>query len=198
MLRGIRYISDTLIKTNSSKNGVELGLEVGDAAVVHDVIIGGGDGAAFFEVFDFAVVAFADFLGVKGAFGALSYTLVAQGFGSDNGDKGELAREFMLKDFVLGPGIDAVQDDAFLASSDEVFGLSDSLLDDPIFTLSGADRLTKFAFAIRGDFQTALLHFFINHAAKVNFGHALSGEIVDGDGFARTAHANNGEDFDVT
>ncbi len=49
---------------------VELGVGFGDSAVVEDIVVGGSNGAAFFEVFDFAVVAFADFLCVEGAFGA--------------------------------------------------------------------------------------------------------------------------------
>ncbi len=48
-----------------------------ERALVEDVVVGGGDGAAFFDVFDFALVALADFGGREGAFGAMGETFVA-------------------------------------------------------------------------------------------------------------------------
>lgn len=175
-----------------------MGIEVVDAAVVNEEIIGGGDGTAFFEVFDFALVALADLEGAKGAFGALGNAFIAKFFGGDNGNKGELAREFVFKDFVFGPRINAVEDDAFLASGKEIFGFGDGLPDDPIFAFGFADHFAEIAFVIGGDFEAALGHFFDNHAAEIDFGDAARGEIVDDDGFAASTHADDGEDFDIS
>lgn len=180
------------------EDAFELLVELGDSAVIHEEIIGSNDGAAFFEVFDFAVVAFADLLSVKRAFGSAGDTLIAQGFGRDNGDESQLAGEFVFKNLVFGPRVNAIEDDAFLTGGDEIFGFGDGLADDPIFAFGGADHLAKFVFAIRGDFDTALCHFFVNHAAKIDFWHTVFGEIINRDGFAAATHADDGDDFDVS
>ncbi len=179
------------------EDGCELMLQVSDGTVVDDVIISGGDRSAFLEVFDLALVAFADFLGVEGAMGALSDAFVAQVFVRDDSDEDELAREFMLKRLIFSPGVNSVEDDAFLASGDEVVGLGDSLADDPIFAFGLTDHFAEFAFVVRGIFDAAFFHFFINHAAEIDFRDAFRGEIIDGDGFTTAAHADDGEEFDV-
>ncbi len=143
------------------------------------------------------MVTFADFLGVKGAVGAAGDALVTESFGGDEGDKSEDAGEFVLEDFVFGPGIDAVEDDAFLAGGDEIFDFGDDLADDPIFAFGLANHFAKFAFAIRSDGDIAFLHFFVNHAAKVDFWYATFGEIINSDRFATAAHADDGDDFDI-
>ncbi len=172
---------------------------IGDGAVVENVIIGGGDGATFFQVFDFAEVAFADGSGVEGTFGAFGDAGVAGGLVGDDGDEGELAGEFVFEDFVFGPGVDAVENDAFLAGGDEVFDFGDGLTDDPVGTFGLANHFAEvfFAFAVGGAFDAAFLHFFVNHTAKVDFGNAVIGEVVDGDGLTAAAHTDEGEDFDV-
>lgn len=179
------------------EDGFELGLEFFDRAIVENVVIGGSDGATFFEVFDFADVAFADFGAVEGAFGAFGDAFVAQRFGGDDGDKSEIAGKFVFEKFVFGPRVDAVKDDALLAGFDEIFGLGDGLAGDPIFALGGTDHFAEFAFVVGAVWDVALFHFFVNHAAKVDFGDAAFGEVIDGDGFAGAAHADNSDDFDI-
>ncbi len=119
-------------------------------------------------------------------------------FRGDDGDKGEFAREFVLQDFILGPRVDAIEDDALLAGSDEVFGLGDGLLNHPIFTFGLANHFAKFAFAVWGALNPTFFHFFINHTTEVDFRDATFGEIVDGDGFTGTTHADDGEDFYIS
>ncbi len=54
-----------------------MGLGILDGAVVKNVIVGGGDRATFFEVFDFGDIAFTDGLSIKGAIWALGDAFVA-------------------------------------------------------------------------------------------------------------------------
>lgn len=49
------------------ENGFELGVGFFDGTVVQDIIVGGSDGAAFFDLFDFTLVAGANFGGGEGA-----------------------------------------------------------------------------------------------------------------------------------
>lgn len=103
----------------------------------------------------------------------------------------------MLEELVFGPGIDTVKDDALLAGRDEVFDLGNDLADDPVGAF-GLTNLFAEVFLVFGvDFDTAFLHFFENHAAKVDFGVAEIGEVVDGDRFAAATHADDGDDFYV-
>ncbi len=180
---------------DGSEDGVELIFEVGDAFVVDDVMIGDGDGAAFFHFFDFAVVAFADGVSVKGALGTFGDAFIAEGFRGDDGDNGQSAGEFMLEGAIFGPRIDAVDDDLLLTGSDEVFSFGDSLASNPILTFGRADHFAKgfFAFAVRGAFDATFGHFLINHVAEVDLGETLAGEIVDSNGFASAAHADDGD-----
>ncbi len=173
-------------------------MHIFDSAVVENEIVGGGDGAAFFEILDLADVAFADFGGVKGALRAFGDAFVAKLLGSDDGDKSEIAREFIFEDFVFGPRVDSVEDNAFLAGFDEIFGLGDGLANDPIFAFFGADFFAKFAFVVGGVFDAAFLHFFINHAAKIDSWHAVFGKVVDSNRFTTTTHADDGDDFDIS
>ncbi len=87
--------------------------------------------------------------------------VVTEVFGRDNGDDGDFAREFVLKNFVLSPGIDAVKDDALLTGGDEIFGLGDGLASDPIFTFGATNFFAEFALSFRSDFETAFFHFLI-------------------------------------
>lgn len=161
------------------ENVIELLIEVGNGAIVHEEVVGSDDGAAFFEIFDLAMVAFADFLGVKGPLWADGDALVAQSFRSDHGDKSDLAGEFVLQDLVFGPRIDAVEDDALLTSGNEIFGLGDGLADDPIFTFFGADLFAEIAFIVGAVLDAAFFHFFIDHAAEVDLGDATLGEVIN-------------------
>lgn len=185
------------LEVDGRKNSFELGVGGVDGAVVENVVVSSGDGAAFFDVFDFAAVAVADFGGGEGTLGAMSETFIAEGFGGDDGDDGDLTWEFMLEGFVFGPRIDTVEDDTLLAGSDKIFGFGDGLADNPIFALGGADHFTKFTLSGGSDFDAALFHFAIKQAAEVDFRDAVLGKIVDDDGFASAAHANDGENFDV-
>lgn len=105
----------------------------------------------------------------------------------------------MFESFIFGPRINAVENDALLAGGDEVFGFGDSLTDDPIGAFRFANHLAEvfFAFAIWSAFNTALFHFFIDHAAKINFGDGVFGEIINDNGFAAAAHTDDSEDLDV-
>lgn len=105
----------------------------------------------------------------------------------------------MLKKAIFGPGIETIENDGLLTSRDEVFGFGDSLTADPVLAFGGADHFAEFFFAaaIRGTFDTTLGHFGINHIAKVNFGQAHRGEIVNYYGFAAPSHANDGENVEV-
>ncbi len=178
---------------------LKLGIEISYAAVIKNIVVGGGNRAAFFEVFDFTNVALADGLGVEGAFGAFGDTLVTKGFRGNNGNESKAAGEFVLEDFVFGPRIDAVEDDAFLTGGDEVFGLGDGLTNYPVGAFGLADHFAEefLAFAIGSTFDTALLHFFVNHSAKIDFGDAAIGEVIDSDGFATAAHADEGDNFNI-
>ncbi len=81
----------------------------------------------------------------------------------------------MSDGFVFGPRIKSVEDDAFLAGGDKVFGFGDGLTGDPILAFGGADMFAEFGLALGGNFDAAFFHFFINHAAKVDFGRAAFG-----------------------
>lgn len=173
-------------------------MEVVDGAVVEDEIVGDGDGTAFLDVFDFVVVAFAGGLVVEGADGATGEALVTEVARGDDGDDGELvARELAFQDFVFGPGIEAVEDDALLAGGDEVVNLGDDLADDPVVAFFFADLFAEDLFVLGGDGDAAFFHFFEVHAAEIGFRDAAVGEIVDENGFAGAGHADDGEKFDV-
>lgn len=103
----------------------------------------------------------------------------------------------MLEKFVLGPGIDAVEDDAFLTGGDKVLHLGDDLADDPVGAFGLADHFAEVFLIFGSDVEVALLHFFEDHAAEVDLRDALLGEVVDGDGFATAAHADDSDDFYV-
>ncbi len=163
------------------EDGIELGVEIVEGSVVEDIVVSGGDGATFFDVFDFAAVAFADFGGSEGALGAVSEAFVAKVFGSDNGDGGHLAGKFMFDGFVFGPGVKSIEDNTLLAGGDEIFNLGGSLTSNPVLTFGGADFFAELCLAFGSDFNAALFHFFINHAAKVDFGGVAFGEIIDDD-----------------
>lgn len=185
------------LEIDFGEDGFEVGLEVVDRAVVEDVVVGHGDGGAFLEAFDFAEVAVADFGGGEGALGAMGEALVAEAFRNDDGDRGEQAGELVLKKLILSPRIETVEDDAFLAGRDEVFGFGDGLATDPIVAFGIANHLAELTLGLGGDFDAAFFHFFVEHAAEVDFGHAAFSEEVDDRGFAAAAHAKNGENFDV-
>lgn len=185
------------LEAEVGEDGVELGVEVVDGAVVEDVIVGDGDGAAFFDMFDFAVVAGADFGGSEGALGAATEAVDAEGAGSDDGDDGKAAGEFVFEEFVFGPGIETVEDDGLLAGGDEISGFGDGLAADPVVAFGGTDFLAELALGFGGDFDAAFLHFFVEETAEVDFGEAAFGEIVNDDGFAAAGHADDGKKFDI-
>lgn len=185
------------LETNFGEDGFEVGVEVVERSVVEDVIVGHGDRGALLEAFDLAEVAVANFGGGEGAIGATSEALVAEVLRNDDGDRGEETGKFVLKKFILGPGIETVENDALLASGDEIFGFGNSLAADPVVAFGIANHLAKFALRFGGDFDTAFFHFFVEHAAEIDFGYAALSEIVDDRGFTAAAHAKDGEDFDV-
>lgn len=144
------------------------------------------------------VVALASSLAIEGADGARGEALIANMARRDDSDDGELvARELTFEDFILGPGIEAVEDDAFLAGFDEVVDLGDDLADDPVVTFFFADLFAEDLFVLGGNFDAAFGHFFEVHAAEIGFWDAAVGEVVDEDGFAGAGHADDGEKFDV-
>ncbi len=187
------------LEVDSFENVFDMALEIFDGAVVEDEIVSHGDGAAFFHFFDFAVVALADGLSVKGAVGALRDAFITHSFRDNNGEESEAARKFVLEGAIFGPGVESIKNDVFLTSFNQVFGFSDSLASDPIFALGFADHLAKglFAFTVNGAFNPALSHLLVNHVTEVNFGITEFIKIFDGYGFATAAHANNGENFNV-
>lgn len=103
----------------------------------------------------------------------------------------------MLESFVFGPRIDAVKDDAFLAGGDEIFGLGNGLANYPILAFGLANHFAEFTLVVGAVFDAAFFHFFVNHTTKVDFGNAVLGKIVNGDGFAGTAHTDDGDNLDV-
>ena len=187
------------LKLDFFEDFLEIGFEVGDGAIIDDKIIGHSDRTAFFHMFDFAVITFTDGLGIKGAIGAFGNTLIAEFLGNDDSDKGEGAWKFVKKSAIFGPRIDAVDDDTFLTSIDEVFGFGDSLARNPIGAFGFANHFAKsfFAFAVGGALDATFLHFAVNHAAEIDFGKSARGEVVNCDGFTAATHANDGEDFEV-
>lgn len=145
------------------------------------------------------VVALAGGLAVKGTDGAICEAFVADVSGGDDGDEGKLvAGEFTLEGFVFGPGIEAVENDAFLAGSDEVVDFVDDLAGDPVVAFFFADLFAEDFFVFGGDFDAAFFHFLEVHATEIGFRDAAVGKIVDGDGFTSAGHADDGEKFDVT
>ena len=175
-----------------------MGAEVVDGAVVQDEIVGNGDRAAFLDGFDFVVVALASGLMVEGADGASGEAFVTEVAWGDDGDNSELvAGKLLFQSFVFGPGIEAVQDDAFLAGGDEVVHFGDDLAGDPIVAFFFADLFAEDFFVFGGDFDAALGHFFEVHAAEIGFRDAVVGKIIDDDRFAGAGHADDGEKFYV-
>ena len=187
------------LKVDSFENVFDMDLEVFDGTIIENEIVSHGDGAAFFHFFDFAVVALADGLSVKGAVGALRDAFITHSFRDNNGEESEAARKFVLEGAIFGPGVESIKNDVFLTSFNQVFGFSDSLASDPIFALGFADHLAKglFAFTVNGAFNPALSHLLVNHVTEVNFGITEFSKIFDGYRFATAAHANNGENFNV-
>ncbi len=144
------------------------------------------------------IVAFAGGLAVEGADGTGGEALVTEVARGDDGDDGEpVTGELFFQGFVFGPGIEAIQDDAFLAGGDEVVHFGDNLAGDPIVAFFFADLFAEDFFVFGGDFDTALGHFFEVHAAEIGFRDATVGEIIDDDGFAGAGHADDGEKFYV-
>lgn len=138
-------------------------------------------------------------MGIERTVGAVGDAFIAEFFRGEDGDGDEGSREFVLEGAIFGPGIEAIEDDAFLTSGDEVFGLGDSLFADPVFAFGFANHFAEgfFALAIRGAFDATFGHFAINHVAEVDLGVALFGEKVDGDRFAGAGHAENGKNFEI-
>ncbi len=149
------------------------------------------------ETFDFAEVAVANFGGREGTLGAASEALIAETLRNNDGDRGEHAREFVFKKFVLGPRIEPVENNAFLTSRDEIFGFGNGLTANPIVAFSITDHFAELALGLGSDFDATFFHFFINHATKVDFRDAALREIVDNGGFTAAAHAKDGKEFNV-
>lgn len=168
-------------------------------AVIKQIIVGDGDGPAFFETFNLGIIAETGVLRGEGAVGTSGEPSIAQGTGGDDGDSSEATGEFVLEEAIFGPGIEAVEDNGFLTGRDEVLSLGNGLAADPILAFGGADHLAEFFFtaAIRGALNAAFGHFGIDHVAKVNFGEAHRGEIVDDYGFAAAGHADDGENIEI-
>lgn len=128
------------------------------------------------------VVALAGGLVVKGSNRAVGEALIADVAGRDDGDDSELvAGEVFFEGFVFGPRIEAVEDDALLASFDEVVDFGDDLADDPIFALFFADLFAEDFFVSGGDFDAAFGHFFEVHATEIGLRDAAVSEVVDED-----------------
>lgn len=135
-------------------------MEVFDGFVVEDIIVGRDDRAAFFEVFDFVNVALVSFLGREWAIGAFCDAFVAERLRGDDANSDNLAGEFVFEDFVFGPGINSIKDNAFLAGGDEIFGFGDSLADDPIGASFFADGDAESALVLGSVRDAAFGHFF--------------------------------------
>ena len=134
-----------------------------------------------------------DFARLHRSFGAFGHTLIAQVFWRDNGDDRHLAREFVLEDFIFTPGVQAVQDDEFLTSVNQVMRRFDDAFDDKIFAFATADFLAEFLLIVPSRFNASFFHCFVDDAAKVNFRNALFGEIFDRRTFAATSQTNEGD-----
>ena len=52
-------------------------LQICDCAIVQNIVVGHGNRGAFFEILDFAIIALADFLAIKGALGSVGKSGVA-------------------------------------------------------------------------------------------------------------------------
>ena len=114
-------------------------------------------------------------------------------FWCDDGDDGHLAREFVLEDFIFTPGVQAVQDDEFLASVNQVMRRFDDAFDDKIFAFTTANVLAEFLLIVPGWFDASFFHGFVDDATKVNFRNALFGEIFNRRTFAATSQTNEGD-----
>lgn len=93
-------------------------VEFFNGAVVFDVIVGDGDGAAFFKVFNFGPVAGVGLFGGEGAVGAVGEAGVAEVFVGDDGHDGDFARELVFQDAVFAPSVETVKDDFVLSGGD--------------------------------------------------------------------------------
>lgn len=174
-------------------------MKIVNGFVIQDVVVGDSDWTTLFHVFDFAIVALAAGLGIKGAIGAMGKAIIAKSSRGDNGNSDDLAWEFVLEGFVFGPRIEAVKDDAFLTGGDKVFGLGDGLASNPIFAFSATNHFTESFFAptVGGALDAAFGHFLINHTTKVDFWGAVFGKVVNNNGFTATSHTDNSKNFYV-
>ncbi len=101
----------------------------------------------------------------------------------------------MLKDFVFGPRVEAIQDDAFLPSADEIVDFGNYLTYHPIITFFFTNLFAKDFLVLRSDFDATFSHFAQIHTAKIGFRDAMVGEVINRDGFATASHAHNGKKF---
>lgn len=138
------------LEVNLREDVFELGFGICNSTVVMDVVVGSGDRAAFFDIFDFVIIAFFGSLAVKGADRAFGEAFVAERAGADCGDNGDFAGKSFFEGFVFGPRIETIKDNALLAGGDEVFDFSDSLASDPVVAFFFTNLFAEDFFVLRG------------------------------------------------
>ena len=165
--------------------------------VIVDIVIGDGDGATFFEVFDLGPITRSGFFAGERTIWSVGETMVADSTRCDYGDYHEFARKFMLENFVFCPRVDAIKDNVTLTSFDEIASLSNGAFDDEIFAFAFADFFAEFLLTLRGDVDTFFAHGIINNTAEVDLWDIFLADIVDRFTFARTRKADKGENLYV-
>lgn len=186
-----------LIEIEVVELAIDLLVKALHVAVVHDVVIGNGNRAAFFEVFDFRPVALVNFNRGHWALWAACKAGFSHVFWRHDGNHAHFAGKLMFKNFVFAPGVEAVEDNTVLAGANEVTYLFNDALYDEILAFALADFLAKDLLAFPGNVNAGFFHGFINNAAKVYLWIALFGKVVDRSAFAAARQADKRNDLNV-
>lgn len=176
---------------------VELFVKMVEVAVVHDEIIGDGNRAAFFDVFNFSPVALVDFLGCERADRAVGHAGFAQVLRRNDRNDGQLARKFVLQHFVFRPGVQTVGHDAALAGVDKIVDLPDDALHDEVLALFGAQFLADWLLVRLGHFQAAAFHFVEDDAAEIHFRIIFFSEVIYRGAFPAAGQADKCNNLDI-
>ena len=97
--------ADSCEEANFLQDRVKTGVELFDGAGIVEIVIGDGDGATFFQLFDFVFVAFGNFLRSQRTFRALGDPLATKRFRGDDGNNGQLGRKFSTEYLLFCPTV---------------------------------------------------------------------------------------------
>lgn len=172
-------------------------MEIIECAVVQDVVVCHGDGAALFDFFDFGDVASLSLLFGEGSFGSVHQARVAELTGRNDGDYGEGAGEVVFEVAKFAPSVESVKEDALLSGGDEVVGILSSKPGEEVIAEFCAELGAPDLLVLGGFLLAAFVHLAIKHAAEIDVGYAAFFDKLDGFAFARAGHTDDGNDFRV-